>query len=98
MAKVRITVIEAFDSTSNGFIGTCVNDMFRPLAKGVVDCTKTDAIIDAGMGMCEAYMTMNPGRSVMPTFTVIEGRKPRGFDTATQSSNDRLRKYLKPAP
>lgn len=95
MAKVRIKVIEAFDSTSGGLTGTMVKDMFRALATGVVESTKTDAIIEAGIGMCETYATLNPGRSVMPTFTVIEGRKPRGFDSATESSNPAIRKFLK---
>lgn len=95
MAKVRIKVIEAFDSTSGGFQGTMVKDMFRALATGVVESTKADAIVEAGVGMCEAYVALNPGQSVMPTFTVIEGRKPRGFDSATGSSNAAVRKFLK---
>ena len=95
MAKIRIKVIEAFDSTSNGLTGTMIEDMFRALATGVVESTKADAIVEAGVGMCEAYATLNPGRSVMPIFTVIEGRKPRGFDAGTTSSNPAMRKFLK---
>lgn len=95
MAQVRISVIEAFDSTSNGLAGTLVKDMFRPLSSEMVDSTKADEIVGIGMKMCEDYIAANPDRSVMPSFIVKAGRKPRGFDAATTASNPTLRKFLK---
>ena len=65
MAKVRITVIEAFDSTSGSMMGTMVRDMFNALAKGVVESTNADDIVDAGLSMCEACLALNPGRSAV---------------------------------
>lgn len=98
MAKVRIKIIEAFDSSSRGFQGTTVVDMFKSLSTGVIESKNSEDILKEGVRMCEAYLILNPGASVMPTYHVIEGRKPKGFDNMSSSSNPENRKFLKQEP
>ena len=95
MAKFYVRVYEAFDTSSNGLTGTMVKDMFRTLASGSFEAKKAEEAVEAAMAICEAYVTLNPEASVMPSIRVTSGRKPNGFDKMTEASNPAMRKFLK---
>lgn len=96
MAKIKIKMIRAYDTSNGGFMGTSVPDMFRAL-NGVteIESGKCQEIIDKATELADAYHASHPNESFMPCVTVISGRKPRGFDKETKQSNPLFRKYLK---
>lgn len=96
MAQIRITIIRAYDSTSNGFTGTQIPDMFKPLVTPVViETTKMADVLHLANDLCQDYEETHSGESFMPSFSILGGRKPRGFDAQSASSNPANRKWLR---
>ena len=95
MVKCYVRVYKAFDSSANGRKGKMGKDMSRIVASGSVEARKAEKAVEAALTICEAYVTLNPEASVMPSIRVTSGRKPNGFDKMTEASNPAMRKFLK---
>lgn len=77
MAQVQIKIIRAYDSSSNGMIGTSIPELFRPLQTPVmVDETKAAVIAAKAQEISEKYAAEHPGESFMPFVSVKIGRTP----------------------
>ena len=86
MAKIRIKMIRAYDSSSGSMIGTSVPDMFRALqTPHEMEETKADIIIAKAQELAEAYANAHPGESFMPSIMVLSGRKPVKIDEKTKA-------------
>ena len=97
MAKIRIKMIRAYDSSSWGMVSTCITDMFRALqAPHEMEETKADIIIAKAQELAEAYAKAHPGESFMPSIMVLSGRKPVNIDEKTKAM-ERQWLQVKPA-